>query len=534
MSIQFRSRIKSTVNYTEVLNGIGVCCDKNGNKSLKAFYDCFKDGGNFFPAKTIDSVTCPPADLRLGCCCSCSFMTNTSLLPYPWNFDDPEGGNPIDPPYLGGGVACGVTKCECDRINGKWKESSETSVVLTTENWKEYCVRPATEFDESSIGPGIFGKFIDARYPRSCCKMDTHPETGWPTNLTCVNTCNAVECAALGSPTYPTVYDDVSTCTQHLYRLNGTNGGLSTCGSSLRLSQIVNKTKQYKNSEFGSCYTLELSQETKLYEYNCTISPIFLCDGYWKESTDPLNPYCNDKYTPENPTKVNNIYQPVSMTQTEFDNLNLKIGDEYQGGRYIGLFEPGIPINPKGSLLFGNLNFQVPDYHYPTEVGIGGQYKKWAIIVNEAVYRLPFLESDENDIFYQTSLWDGYYNTYGDLKFEGIRTRLTNSIRNKKRNGFIDYYLPSIYELYFYSKYMLEYITLYGQYPLTGSLASSSIFSTRYINANSNKTTLNNQGLIYGQEIVGKNSFSPNLRTILINKKRTTEVIFFRRIIINN
>jgi hypothetical protein len=528
MSIQFRSRIKSTLNYAEVLNGIGVCCDKNGNKSLKAFYDCFKDGGNFFPGNTIESVTCPPVDIRKGCCCACSFMADTSVLPYPWNFDDPSGGNPLSGiPYLGGGLVCGVTKCECDRINGKWTESDQENVTLLNDNWKNYCTRPATEF-------GLPNKIIDVRYPRSCCKMDTHPETGWPTNLTCVNTCTAVDCAALGSPTYPTVYDDVTTCTQNLYSLNGNAGGISTCGSSLRLSQIVNKSKQYKDSEFGSCYTLELSKDTNSYEYTCGITPRFLCDGYWKESTDPLNPYCNDKYTPEDPIKSNNIYQQTSMSQVEFDNLNLKIGDEYQGGIFIGIFEPGSPINPKGSQLFGDLNFKAPEYYHPTEIGVGGQHKKWAIIVNESIYKLPFIESDEEDIYYQTSLWDGYYNTYGDSNFQGIRTRLTNSIKYKKRNGFIDYYIPSIHELYFYSRYLQGIRPTLGKYPINGILMSSSVFSTKYINAKTNRTMLNNHGMIYGQEISDANILTPNFRTILINKIRTTDIIFFRRILIQN
>ena len=56
MSIQFRSRIKSVVDYSKVLNGIGVCCDKDGNKTLKSFYDCFNDGGNYFPGESLSAV----------------------------------------------------------------------------------------------------------------------------------------------------------------------------------------------------------------------------------------------------------------------------------------------------------------------------------------------------------------------------------------------------------------------------------------------------------------------------------------------
>lgn len=518
MSVQFRSRIKSVVDYSKVLNGIGICCDKDGNKTIKTFHDCFNDGGNYFPGDVPEELTCPPADTEKGCCCACSFVDNLSNLIYPWNFATSNTANGTQ--YYDSGVVCGVSRCECDRLNGKFTSSSQSTIQLNPENFNTYCLKPAPEFGTSYM--------IDARYPRACCNLQRDPITGWPNNLVCDNICLKSDCSSLGTIDNPAVYHEKTVCGTNFYIDNKVPGGQQTCDTALKIAQIINKDKLYNESDlYGSCYEIQLNDVNNL-QYDCQIKTKINCDGYWVEKT--VN-YCNDKYTPSDPIKVNNVYDVQKMTTSEFNSLNLKIGNEYQGGKYIGIYEPGSPINPMGSELFGNLNFDSPSIIIPTDVGVGGPHKKWAIIVNEITYSVSFLNDNEPDVDYNTSLWDGYYNTYGDNKtFNGISTIVTNTIKYKNRGGFIDYYIPSIYELYFYWKYIVTYTT--KTKPLnTGYYLTSTLFNTNTINKNTNKTQINNRGMVYCGMILPP---TYAYRTILAEKTKKANMHLFRKIVIED
>lgn len=519
MSVQFRSRIKSVVDYSKVLNGIGICCDKDGNKTIKTFHDCFNDNGNYFPGDVPEELTCPPADTEKGCCCACSFVDNLSALVYPWDFsrNAPASGSQ----YYESGVVCGVSRCECDRLNGKFTSSSAESVELDSTNFDTFCLKSAPEFGASYL--------IDARYPRACCNLQRDPITGWPNNLVCDNICLKSDCSSLGTIDNPAVYNDKSVCNTNFYIDSGNPGGQQTCQTPLKIAQIINKTSTYNtNDTYGSCYEIQLNKSNTL-EYDCQIKVKNNCDGYWVEKTES---YCDDRYTPSDPIKINNSYDAQKMTSVEFNDLNLKIGEEYQGGKYIGIYEPGSPINGQGSELFGNLNFTSPSIFYPTDVGVGGPHKKWAIIVDQKTYNVSFLNENDNDIYYNTSLWDGYYNVYGDMKtFNGISTILTNTIKYKNRGGFIDYYIPSIYEMYFYWKYLITYNVKSQNQIQSGYYLSSSLFNTNTINKNTNKTQINNKGMVYcGMLLPPTYSY----RTILAEKTKKVNINLFRKIVIED
>ena len=106
MSLQFRSRIKSAIDYSDELNGYGVCCGITGDKTYKSFYECFTEGGHFIAGKTL-SATCPDIDTELGCCCSCSYVQSGA-------FEQMQSYPPIVP-YLASGLKSNVSKCECNR-----------------------------------------------------------------------------------------------------------------------------------------------------------------------------------------------------------------------------------------------------------------------------------------------------------------------------------------------------------------------------------------------------------------------------------
>jgi hypothetical protein len=271
-----------------------------------------------------------------------------------------------------------------------------------------------------------------------------------------------------------------------------------------------------------------IKNTSNAFEYTCELKPKILCDGYWAEKEDSVHPYCDDRHTPNNPVKVGNVYDVQKLTSTQFTSLNLKIGQQYQGGRYIGVYTPGSPINPIGSELYGNLNFDIPSLFTPDNLGIGGNHKKWAIIVDEDLYQVPFIDN-EIDEHYETSIWDGYYNTYGNLTtFNGMHTKLLNSIKYKTRNGFIDYYLPSLYELYFYWHYLK---TTFSTRKI-GKYITSSLFSTKYINEKTNTTKINSKGFVYGGIITDYTYAS--YKTILVEKTKQANAMFFRKIVIED
>lgn len=516
MSVQFRSRVKSTIDYSVILNGKGTCCNQDGTKSEKSFYDCFNDGGNYYPGITSE-VNCPAANTEKGCCCACSFVDNLNNLPYPWNFNtnQPASGTP----YLDSGVICDIPRCECERIGGKFTPSTETTVTLTSENWQNLCLKDVS---------AIFGenKQIDARYPRSCCSIGIDPVSGWMTGVTCENVCYPSECASSGTLNNPAVFSNDEVCTQFLYSIDGISNGRAVCSNGLKLSQMTEKNNSYKDIQFGSCYELVLSDTTKLYEYECNIKIKSDCSGYWVKSDSDVT-FCNDKYTPSNPTKVNNKYQPQIMTESSFSDLKLQPGMKYQGGIYLGVFEAGSPVNSKGSKLYGDMNFNNASDYYAYNIGVGGHYKKWALILDQTTYNLSFLTENENDVYVETSLWDGYYNTYGNMStFDGVTNNLMNTLKYRPKHGFIDFYLPSIQELHFYANFIKTNSNFIKS---NGIFMSSTLFTTKHINTSTNRTKINNNSMVYGM-ILSEDDL--NFKTILVPKNKFTSVMFFRKIII--
>ena len=503
MSIQFRSRITSAIDYSTILTNYGYCCNSSdpANPTRKTFVECVTEGGYFVQGASGQQVTCPEPDTQLGCCCSCSYVT-----PDDYNLIDTY---PPTTPYLSSGTRSQVTKCECDRLGGVFTPTGDGNCpTLTNANWESFCTAPH---------PSSPLETIDIRSPRSCCHLEFDDLTGWPTGVICKDVCTSADCALLSTETYPASFTNTERCAIPL-TITGT---LTNCASATNLSYLVNN-KLFEGFDLGSCYDLEMVGGT--YEYSCSITPETSCSGYWIIQQDQNNPFCLSDKQPENPQKISGTYTSSSMSLSTFNDIGLTSGDEFQGGIYIGIFKPA-PNNARSSEVYGNINFGAPSLERFNADAIGGTQAQWALIVNETKYNVPFLLSDEKETDYSTSLWDGYYNTYGNLNnFQGIKSALTNTIRYQPRNGFIDYYIPSIYELNFYAAYLRR-----NQITEVGNLISSSIFNTKYI-SNTSKTTLNNFTFVYGQAI--KTAYDVNYRNILINKRHKETVLFFRRILL--
>lgn len=510
-SIQFRSRIKPAFNYGDTLNSYGVCCGVTGNNSVvKTFMECFNEGGYFIPTFGNDpsTVSCPDSDTRLGCCCACAYMDNNDFSQLPPLTSEGIVA-PGYAPYLSSGFESNISRCDCERKGGKWTEGSCPS-VLTTDNtpgttgsWQYRCLKGLT---------------TDARVPRSCCHM-SYDAFGFAESVTCVNKCTAQECGDLGNNTYPAIFGESRCDIPVIFEQPTTN-----CVTGRSLSLISTRTTTYEDSLIGSCFTLGLSGDSL--KYNCTLTPRSLCSEYWVEEKDQDTPYCSSNYKPSDPQLFNGRYQPQIMSESAFNSIGLTAGDQFQGGVYIGTFYT--PNAETTSEVYGNLSFGQPTFSKYHSDNVGLTYEKWAIIVNTDSYSVPFLLENERTVEYNTSLWDGYFNTYGDNKaFSGVDTVLLNTIKYENRKGFIDYYLPSIYELMFYAKYLRS-----RNIKNMGVLLSSSLFNTKYV-SNENKGIVGTNQFVYGLSVSSTlNTSDENYRTVLINSKNVQTVNFFRRIIL--
>jgi hypothetical protein len=138
--------------------------------------------------------------------------------------------------------------------------------------------------------------------------------------------------------------------------------------------------------------------------------------------------------------------QKITQAQTTLPDSELTY---YEDGLYVGIFEPGVPINTQGSVVNGNPYTGSAVEYIPNVVGYGTTAKRWAIIVDTNDYDLSAI----NDKFEPTevipaSMYDGLWNTYGDNQtYYGIQSKTMETLReNSKLSG---WYLPSKNELEF-------------------------------------------------------------------------------------
>ncbi len=155
MTLQFRSRIKSAIDYSSDIANVGICCEHNTTPEytgeeytayLSTANKCYSDQTSgslitrtFYAGVTdVANFNCLKGSAS-GCCCSClyarqsqkynEFLNDTSLFPV----DTIEGDkNKCDQyqydldialhPEVG--LKNNVPQCECGRIGGVWSENS--------------------------------------------------------------------------------------------------------------------------------------------------------------------------------------------------------------------------------------------------------------------------------------------------------------------------------------------------------------------------------------------------------------------------
>jgi hypothetical protein len=529
MSTQFRSRVKSVVDFGPDLKNVGTCCFTDGTSSALTFYECFLQNGSFIAG---ENATCPNQG-ELGTCYACAYLTSSQKQ----QVVDTNGSVLVSNPTWG---TREVTRCECGRVGGQFGATSDPN----------YPNR-------------------DVRLPKACCYF-AYNANGFPIGLTCENVCSEKECSLKGI-TYESfgaccnILNNTCTygpssqcnfggdfpiykfypnteCTPNLCltapsppvpRHNPIYTGNKLCSevgcneSSLSLELLSSMIGENSGLGFevGPCY--ELIELDSGLTYSCDLKVLHECSGYWVSpslSSDIL--FCDNPYKPQAPQKSSGrVIEPEVMKESDFDALGLSLGDEYKGGYYIGKYSVD-------GQVFGSLNLTSPEERYYEDVYPRDEYKKWALIVDFNDYAFSVMNRGELDFSApRTSHSDGFYNCYGNkTSFSGINTTSINTVANTKKNGFKDFYIPSILELYYLSYIVKNNPELAEKLSVNGSLTSSTIFFEDITSAKTEQYNFNGTVFMYGQTI-NINEFNFG-RTGLVPGYQKSYIRLFRKIIL--
>jgi hypothetical protein len=199
MSIHFRSRIQSPVNYSAFLfPGTNGCCCTGSSSDLSFAFtstvgECNALGGYFSVAENCSTVNCLPRGTT-GCCCACSY----------------------------GGMTEGIERTVCEDLDGVWQEGA------CPEDPAAFC---------------IAGDGRDVRDKRRCCGFTLSNGETLPQ---CYDVCLARECVLLTVGDYtPTFYPTPGSCDTH-----PPCSGLS---DNLQISFTPPDTGQPSNDVYGNC-----------------------------------------------------------------------------------------------------------------------------------------------------------------------------------------------------------------------------------------------------------------------------------------
>jgi len=202
------------------------------------------------------------------------------------------------------------------------------------------------------------------------------------------------------------------------------------------------------NQMNGSCCTcsVDITNCIQTNQGNCTrLGGLFRTGGICCDLDSPTEG-CVDCNTVVGGNCGNNLTLRITQAENTLPESELTY---YQDGLYVGVFEPGVPINTQGSTVNGNPYTGSAVEYIPNVVGYGTTAKRWAIIIAPNDYDLGSInDTSEPTEIIPASIYDGFWNTYGDSQtYYGLQSKTMETLReNSKLSG---WYLPSKNELEF-------------------------------------------------------------------------------------
>jgi len=451
---QFKSRIPGSLPFTTSAGSdAGYCCSNSGDGSHVAStrYECFLKDGFFVQGNATDALNnCPK--VQTGKCCL-------------YNKGDRKLNSTLtEIPY-----------CSCNDVNYSSYLTSYVSNESTCPSSK------------TSLAPES----------GACCYW-TVDGSGYVNK--CETTSNYDVCASLHQGSAEGLKFAF-----YLGQSCNYDGGDIVCNAGRVLTALeqdsnpdcapnTDKDCFKEQNILGNCCTL-LTDNTR----ECTVTTKSDCSGFWsylgKVNACIGSTLCSGVYFPE---KSGTEYIPTTASLTTVTSTGNPIQtlpsepNLYQGGLYIGIFEPGSGINTLGSMVYGNLATGDPLQYRARGSGPGTRNKKWILIAapeDITVNASNILDPEKDSSFY-----DGFYTT--NTKNTGYYA----TIRQTKINGFSDWYIPSQDELAFF------FNTITSSFSKSGFTNLDNYYyltSTHYGVGSSNKlSTIGDKHFVYTQSAI--------------------------------